>query len=161
MWWPISPVRDGGAERLRWSGKSATPREASPRWVGAPGLAEELRGRPVRFGDSELIAEIEAETTASVPEDSEAGGTNKTQGGGGPFVPTWLENGRDITDGSTCTRGKGTTRCCTEAEHAHADSSVQTALVRMLLSRMSCLGDGVRHGHVASERAPVHHAYVA
>jgi hypothetical protein len=29
-----SPVRSGGAERLRWSGKSATPPGAAPRWSG-------------------------------------------------------------------------------------------------------------------------------
>jgi hypothetical protein len=68
--------------------------------------------------------EIEAETAASIPADSEAGGTNKTQGDGGSFVPAWLEDGWDITDGSTHERGKGTAWCGAEAEHTRA---VQTA----------------------------------
>jgi hypothetical protein len=89
------------------------------------GPAEEERGRPVRSDDGELVVEIEAETTAFVPADSEAGGTNKTQGGGGPFVPVWLEDGWDITDGSMHERGKGTAWCGAEAEHARA---VQTAV---------------------------------
>jgi hypothetical protein len=33
------------------------PREASPRWVGAPGPAEEERGRLVRSDDGEPIVE--------------------------------------------------------------------------------------------------------
>jgi hypothetical protein len=44
MWWWISLVRGGSVGWLWWSGKSTTPREASPRWVGAPGPAEEEGG---------------------------------------------------------------------------------------------------------------------
>jgi hypothetical protein len=126
MWWQISPVRSGSAGWLWWSGKSDMPREASSSWVGALGPAEEERGRPVRSSNGELVLEIEAEAVASVLADSEACGMNKTQGGGGPFVPMQLEDRRDITDHSTHTWGKGTAWCGAEAEHARA---VQTAVM--------------------------------
>jgi hypothetical protein len=45
--WQISPVHGGGVRRLWWSGKSATPQEASLRWVGALGPAHN-DGRGVR-----------------------------------------------------------------------------------------------------------------
>jgi hypothetical protein len=93
MWWQNSLVHGSSAGRLRWSGKSATPREASLRWLGASRPDEEERGRPVWSGDGELVTEIEAEAAASVLVDSEAGGRNKTQGGGGPFVPPRLDDG--------------------------------------------------------------------
>jgi hypothetical protein len=48
-------VRSGGVERLWWSGRSTTPQGASPKQVGAPGPAEEERGRLVRSGDGESI----------------------------------------------------------------------------------------------------------
>jgi hypothetical protein len=117
-----------GAQRwcqwLRWLGKLAMPWEASLRWVDAPEPTEEERGSPVRSGDGELVMKIEAKMTASVPADSEAGGVNKTQGGGGIFVPMRLEDRWDITDGSTRRWGKGTARCGAKAEHARI---VQTA----------------------------------
>jgi hypothetical protein len=56
------------------------PREASPRWVGAPRPAEEETGRLVRSGDSEAAAE----TTTSLLADSEDIGAD-TMHGGGPF----------------------------------------------------------------------------
>jgi hypothetical protein len=49
----------GGAGRLLWSRKSATPQEASLRWVGALGLAHE-DGRHVRRLGTDGAAEIEA-----------------------------------------------------------------------------------------------------
>jgi hypothetical protein len=49
-------VRDGGAGWLRWSRKLATPREASPRWVGAPGPTHEDGRQPGTGG----VAETEA-----------------------------------------------------------------------------------------------------
>jgi hypothetical protein len=48
-----------GAGRLLWSRKSATPQEASLRWVGAPGPAHE-DGRHVRRLGIDGAAEIEA-----------------------------------------------------------------------------------------------------
>jgi hypothetical protein len=48
-------VRSGGVEWLWWSGRSATPQGASLKQVGAPGPAEEERGRLVRSGDGESI----------------------------------------------------------------------------------------------------------
>jgi hypothetical protein len=83
------------AQWLLWSWKSATPREASPRWVGAPGPTEEERGRLVRYGNGELVIKMEVEMAVSVPADNEAGGVNKTHGGGGPFLPMRLEDRRD------------------------------------------------------------------
>jgi hypothetical protein len=106
-----------GARWLLWSRKLATPREASPRWVGAPGPTEEERGRPVRSADGELVTKIEVEMAVSVPADNEAGGVNKTHGGGGPFLPMRLEDRRDIMDGSMHARGRGTARCGVEVEH--------------------------------------------
>jgi hypothetical protein len=79
-----SPVRGGGVGRLRWSGKSATPRRASSKWVGALGPAEEERGRLVRSGDGELVTEIGAEAVASLPADGEAKDADKMHGEG-PF----------------------------------------------------------------------------
>jgi hypothetical protein len=81
-------VRDGGVGWLRWLGKSTTPREASPRWVGASGPVEEERGRLVGSGNGESIAETGAEAVASLPADSEASGADKMQGRRGLFVPT-------------------------------------------------------------------------
>jgi hypothetical protein len=57
--WRISPVCGGGVGRLRWSGKSATPQEASPRRVGAPGPAHE-DGRHGRRLGIDGAAETEA-----------------------------------------------------------------------------------------------------
>jgi hypothetical protein len=57
-------VRGGGW--LRWTGKSTTPWEASLRCVGAPGPTEEERGKLVRSGDSEPVAETGAEAVASL-----------------------------------------------------------------------------------------------
>jgi hypothetical protein len=57
-------VRSGGAGRLLWSGKPAMPRGASPKGVGAPGPTEEERGRLVRSGNGEPIAETGAEVAA-------------------------------------------------------------------------------------------------
>jgi hypothetical protein len=65
-------------------GKSTTPQKAFLRWVGAPGPAEEERGRLVRSDDGEPITEIGAAATASLPVDSEANGTDKMHGEG-PF----------------------------------------------------------------------------
>jgi hypothetical protein len=73
-------VPDGSGGR----GKSTTPRKAAPRWVGALGPTEEERGRLVRFGDGESVAEIGVEAVASLPADGEASGTDKMHGEG-PF----------------------------------------------------------------------------
>jgi hypothetical protein len=54
-------MRGGGAEQLRWSGKLAMPRGASPKWVGAPGLVEEERGWLVRSGDGESVTKTGVE----------------------------------------------------------------------------------------------------
>jgi hypothetical protein len=75
-------VRGGVAGWLRWSWKSATPRGASLKWVGALGPAEEERGRLVRSDDSEPIAKIGAEAVAPLPVDGEAKGTDKMHRGG-------------------------------------------------------------------------------
>jgi hypothetical protein len=74
-------VRGGGVGRLRWSGKSATPRRASSKWVGALGPAEEERGRLVRSGDGEPVAETGAEAAASLPVDGEAKARTRCTGG--------------------------------------------------------------------------------
>jgi hypothetical protein len=67
-------VRDGGAGRLRWSGKSATPREASSRWVGAPGPAHK-DGRRL---DIDGAAETEARhDRGSLAEGGSGGGADK------------------------------------------------------------------------------------
>jgi hypothetical protein len=73
-------MRGDGAGWLRWSGKSATPRGTSLKWVGAPGPAEEERGRLVRSGDGELVGEIGAEAVASLLVDDEARGADKMHG---------------------------------------------------------------------------------
>jgi hypothetical protein len=78
----------GGVGWLQWLGKSTTPQEASLRWVGASGPAEEERGRLVRSGNGELVAETGAEAAASLPADSEASGADKMQGRRSPFAPT-------------------------------------------------------------------------
>jgi hypothetical protein len=57
-------VRDSGAGRLRWLGKSATPRGASPKWVGAPRPIEKERGRLVRSGDGEPVPKIVVKVAA-------------------------------------------------------------------------------------------------
>jgi hypothetical protein len=64
-WWWISPVRISGVRWLWWSGKSTKPREASLRWVGAPGPVEEESERLVRFGDGEPVAKTGVEVVAS------------------------------------------------------------------------------------------------
>jgi hypothetical protein len=46
-------MRGDGAGRLRWLGKPSMLQEAFPRWVGAPGPAEEERWRLVSSGDGE------------------------------------------------------------------------------------------------------------
>jgi hypothetical protein len=111
-------VCSGSVRWLRWSGKSTTSREASPRWVGALGPAEEERGRLVRSGDGEPVMEKGAEVAASLPADSEASGTDNMQGRRGPFLPARPEDGWDIMDSSASTWGNGTARRCAEAEHA-------------------------------------------
>jgi hypothetical protein len=93
-------VGGGSVGWLRWLGKLTTPWEASPRWVGALGPAEEERGRPFWSGDGEPITEIGVEAATSLPADSEASGADKMQGRRGPFVPAWSEDGRDSKDGS-------------------------------------------------------------
>jgi hypothetical protein len=113
-------VSGDGVGWLRWSGKSTTPREASLRWVGAPGPTEEERGRLVRSGDGEPIVETGAEAATSLLVDSEASGADKMQGRRGPFVPARPKDGRDNKDGSTRVWGNGTARCCAEVEHARA-----------------------------------------
>jgi hypothetical protein len=55
-------VHGGGAGWLRWSGKSAMPQEASPRWVDALGPAHE-DGRHMRRLGTDEAAEIEASAT--------------------------------------------------------------------------------------------------
>jgi hypothetical protein len=95
------------------------PQEASPRWVGAPGPAEEETRRLVRSGDGEPVAKTGAKAAASLPVDSEASDANKMQGRG-PFVPRWLEDRHESKDGSTRACGNGTARRCVEAEHARA-----------------------------------------
>jgi hypothetical protein len=77
-------VCNSGVGWLRWSRRSTTPQEASPRWVGALGPAEEERGRLVRSGDGELVTEIGAEAVASLPADGEAKDADKMHGEG-PF----------------------------------------------------------------------------
>jgi hypothetical protein len=77
-----SSVCGGGVGWLWWSGNSATPRGASPKWVGAPGLVEEERGRLVRSGNGEPVVEIGAEAVAPLPVDGEARGADKMHGGG-------------------------------------------------------------------------------
>jgi hypothetical protein len=100
----VQGIRAGwrrGVRWLQWSGKSTTPREASPRWVGAPGSTEEESGRLVRSGDSEPVTKIGVEEAASLPVESEVSGADKMQGRRGPFVPTQLEDGHDSKDGIT------------------------------------------------------------
>jgi hypothetical protein len=111
---------DGGVGWLRWSGKSTMPREASLRWVGASGPAEEERGRLVRSGNGEPVAETGAEAAASLPVDSEASSADKMQGRSSPFVPTRPEDGWDSKDGIMRARGDEIARRCAEAEHALA-----------------------------------------
>jgi hypothetical protein len=53
------------------------PRKVALRWVGAPGPTEEERGRLVRSGDGEPVAETGSEAAASLPADDEASGTDK------------------------------------------------------------------------------------
>jgi hypothetical protein len=71
-----STVPDGSGDR----GKLTTPRKAASRRVGAPGPAEEERGRLVRSGYGEPIAETGAEVVASLPADGEASGADKIHG---------------------------------------------------------------------------------
>jgi hypothetical protein len=54
---------------------------------GCSGPAEEERGRLVRSGNGEPVAEIGVEAVASLPVNSEASGADKMQGRRGPFVP--------------------------------------------------------------------------
>jgi hypothetical protein len=84
------------------------PQEASPWWVGAPGLAEGERGRLVRSSDGEPVAKMGVAAVASKPADSEASGTDKMQGRRGPFVTARPEDRWDSKDGSTHARGSGT-----------------------------------------------------
>jgi hypothetical protein len=73
-------VRGGGAGWLQWSGKSATPREGSPKWVGAPGPAHE-DGRCVRRLGTDKAAETEVrQDQGSLPEGGSVGGANKMNG---------------------------------------------------------------------------------
>jgi hypothetical protein len=53
------------------------PRKAAPRWVGASGPTEEERGRMVRSGDGESVAETGVEATASLRANGEASGVDK------------------------------------------------------------------------------------
>jgi hypothetical protein len=127
----------GARRRCRAASMIGEVGHASERFfevVGALGHAEEERGRPVRSGDGELVTEIQAEAAASVPADSEAGGVNKTQGGGGPFVLTWLEDGRDITDGSTRTGGKGQLSAVQTAARAPATAALREGYAERRLS---------------------------
>jgi hypothetical protein len=50
-------------------------------WVGAPGPAEEERGRLVRSDDGDPITERGAEAAASLPADGEASGADKNAQG--------------------------------------------------------------------------------
>jgi hypothetical protein len=79
-----SPVRSTVQDGSGGWGKSTMPRKAAPRWVGALGPAEEERGRLVRSGDGEPVAETGVEAAASLPADDEASGVDKMQGEG-PF----------------------------------------------------------------------------
>jgi hypothetical protein len=75
-------VRSMAPDGSDGQGKSTTPQKATPRWVGAPGPAEEEMGRLVRSGDGEPVAEIGAEAAASLPADGEASGMDKMHGEG-------------------------------------------------------------------------------
>jgi hypothetical protein len=79
-----SPVRSTAPDGSGGRGKSTTPRKAALRWVGAPGPAEEERGRLVRPGDGEPVVETGAEAVASLSMDGEASGMDKMHGEG-PF----------------------------------------------------------------------------
>jgi hypothetical protein len=65
-------------------GKSTMPQKAATRRVGAPGPAEEERGRLVMSGDGEPVTETGVEAATSLPADGEACGADKMHGEG-PF----------------------------------------------------------------------------
>jgi hypothetical protein len=65
-------------------GKSTTPQKEAPRWVGAPGPAEEEMGRLVRSSNGEPVTETGAEASASLLADGESSGMDKMHGEG-PF----------------------------------------------------------------------------
>jgi hypothetical protein len=74
-------VHDDGAGWLRWSGESATPREASPRWVGAPGPAHEDGRRVRRLGtDGAAETEVRCDRAAYWREATLGAWTNKWEG---------------------------------------------------------------------------------
>jgi hypothetical protein len=80
MRWQILPVRGGGAGRLRWSGKSARPREASPRWMGALGPAHE-DGRCVRRFGTDVTVETEVRRDrGGLLKEGSGGGMDKMNG---------------------------------------------------------------------------------
>jgi hypothetical protein len=92
MGWQISSVHSGSPGWLLGQGKSTMPQEASLRWVGAPGSAREERGKPVRSGDGEPVAEIVAGAVTSLPTDRKPGGLDNMQGGA-PFIHLRMERG--------------------------------------------------------------------
>jgi hypothetical protein len=83
--WQISPMCGGGAGRLLWSRKSATPQEASLRWVGAPGPAHE-DGRHVRWLGTDGAAEIEARHDRGGLLEGGSGGARRKGTGGSSFT---------------------------------------------------------------------------
>jgi hypothetical protein len=104
-WWRISTVRGGSVGWLRWTGKSTTPWDASPRWVGALGPGGEERGRPVRFGDGESIVETGAEALASLPMDRKPVARTKSKEGGVLMYPHyWRMDGTARM--AACARGE-------------------------------------------------------
>jgi hypothetical protein len=92
-----SPARSTAPDGSGGLGKSTTPQKSSPRWVGAPGPAEEETGRLVRSDDGEPITETGVEAVGSLPADSGASGVDKMHGGG-PFY-SCVGGGVDEMDG--------------------------------------------------------------
>jgi hypothetical protein len=67
--------------RLRWWGKSATPWEASLRWVGAPGPTHEDERRVRRLGTDGAVETEVRHDRGGLPEGGSGGGADKRMGG--------------------------------------------------------------------------------
>jgi hypothetical protein len=161
-------VRGGGVGWLRWSGKSATPRRASSKWVGALGPAEEERGRLVRSGDGEPVAETGAEAAASLPVDGEAKARTRCTGGSS-FIVASTGNDEAARGGGLCSvvlRRRERTRAAQARSEADRGRGFTWRRRRRSLSArrwLGCTGQGggMGQGHAARMGMPAHGAYAA
>jgi hypothetical protein len=81
--WRISPVRDGGAGWLRWTGNADHASGSFSKVVGCSWTCRGRKGKKlVRSGDGESVMEIGEGAVTSLPTDRRQDGVDNMQGGG-------------------------------------------------------------------------------